>query len=167
MIRNGWRDVVAVTKEIPAFVFRRRYCYHVTGAICATSWLIVLGWLPFHSIGVAVALCGVLSTANVDADLSSSRQIAAMETPMCVDPGVWTLFHWIGHSATVGLVPLVWLIGDRAIRTRAVGLITPSCCATRTTASSTVGGRSTASSTCATDLTSNGSRRHLDSNSTL
>jgi len=147
----------------------------VPGATCATSWLCLLGWLPFHSLGVAVALCGILSNGvavdhedGSSASSTSHQIVASAETPMCVDPGVWTLFNWIGHTATVGLVPLVWLIGDRAVRTNVVRICTPPCCISRSMAdSSSAGGRSTASSTCATDLSSAGSRRRLDDGSTL
>lgn len=39
---------------------------------------------------------------------------------MCVDPGLWTFFLWLGY-ANAGLAPILWTI-DRAIRSR-IGLL--------------------------------------------
>jgi len=84
-------------------------CLYVVGlsVSCVEGWCCVLGWCPFYSLGVVSALCS--------------------HHTLCIDPGVWSLLSWLGYTMT-GIIPLIWLCGDAALREETRRLIVPRVC---------------------------------------
>lgn len=87
----GAVGLVSVLKMVG--VKGRRECLESVMAVAGVSAACVLLWSPFFVLYVLLPFCG---------------------DRLCVDPAMWTLFAWLGHSSVV-VSPSAWLI-DSAVR---------------------------------------------------